>query len=81
MLGIYDNHVVAATDTPDAALLAALEQAPLLSMEIVTIYFGKDASEADAKAVAARIRDAHTGLDVEVVAGGQPHYPYVVSLE
>ena len=32
-------------------------------------------------AVAARIREAHPGLEVEVVAGGQPHYPYVVSLE
>jgi uncharacterized protein len=81
MLGIYDGHVVTATDTADAALAATLQQAPLGSMEIVTIYFGADATEADAQAVASTIRDAHPGLDVEVVPGGQPHYPYVVSLE
>src|SRR5207253_10686680 len=34
----------------------------------------------DARGVAARIRAAHPGLAVEVVAGGQPHYPYVVPL-
>jgi dihydroxyacetone kinase-like predicted kinase len=81
MLGIYDGRVVEAQKTPDEALLRALQHAPVEAMEIVTIYFGAHASETEAQAIAARIRDAHPGLDVEVVAGGQPHYPYVVSLE
>ncbi|MBV9546470.1 MAG: DAK2 domain-containing protein [Chloroflexi bacterium] len=80
-LGIFDGKVVATSDGAEAALLAALDKAPLAEMEIVTIYFGAEASEADAQAVASQIREAHPGLDVEVVPGGQPHYPYVVSLE
>lgn len=81
MLGIYDGRVVTIGSTADEALLSALEQAPLQSMEIVTVYFGADATEGDAQAIAAQVREAHPGLDVEVVPGGQPHYPYVVSLE
>ena len=50
-------------------------------MEIVTIYYGSGASEGEAQSIATRIRDQHTGVAVEVVEGGQPHYPYVVSLE
>ena len=64
-----------------AALLRTLEHASVEALEIVTIYYGDGASESEAHAVAARIRDAHAGLEVEVVDGGQPHYPYVVSLE
>ena len=65
----------------DEALLGALSHAPIDGLEIVTIYHGAGASEDQAQAVAARIREAHPGLDVEVFEGGQPHYPYVASLE
>jgi DAK2 domain fusion protein YloV len=81
MLGISDGHIVGSTASADEALLRSLAHAPIGSMEIVTIYWGEGASEAEAHAVSARIREAHPGLDVEVVQGGQPHYPYVVSLE
>jgi uncharacterized protein len=80
-LGIYDGRVVAADATGEDALLAALGFAPVEGLEIVTIYHGSGAALDSVEAVAARIREAHPGLDVEVVEGGQPHYPYVVSLE
>ena len=45
-------------------------------------YFVVDGgSEDEAQSIGTRIRDQHTGVAVEVVEGGQPHYPYVVSLE
>jgi hypothetical protein len=80
-LGIADGRVVAAAASADEALLTALRSTPVNDMEIVTIYFGKDASLDETEAVAARIREQQPGLAVEVVEGGQPHYPYVVSLE
>jgi DAK2 domain fusion protein YloV len=81
VLAMYDGRVVASTSSADEALLEALAHAPIESMEIVTIYYGVGASEEQARAVAARIRADHPGLDVEVLEGGQAHYPYVVSLE
>jgi dihydroxyacetone kinase-like predicted kinase len=81
MLGIYDGRVVAASDSASAALLRTLDTAPTEALEIVTIYYGDGASEPDAQAVAAHLRAAHPGLAVEIVHGGQPHYPFVVSLE
>ena len=80
-LGIYDGRVVAAAERPTMALMSALAFAPVDDMEIVTIYFGDAGSEAEVQAVAAEIREAHPGLAVEVVEGGQPHYPFVVSIE
>jgi DAK2 domain fusion protein YloV len=81
MLGIYDGRVVAASDSASAALLRTLDTAPTEALEIVTIYYGDGATEPDAQAVAAHLRAAHPGLAVEIVHGGQPHYPFVVSLE
>jgi DAK2 domain fusion protein YloV len=80
-LGIYDGRVVDLGGTMDEALLRTLGRAPIDALEILTIYYGAGASEGEAHSVAARIREAHPGLAVEVVDGGQPHYPYVVSLE
>jgi DAK2 domain fusion protein YloV len=81
MLGIYDGHVAVAADSAASALLSTLQLAPLDSMEIVTLYYGSETSAEEAATLAAQVRETHPGLDVEVVAGGQPHYPYVVSLE
>jgi DAK2 domain fusion protein YloV len=81
LMGMYDGRIVATSTSADEALLGALTHAPIEGLEIVTIYHGDGASLDAAQAVAARIREAHPGLDVEVVEGGQPHYPYVASLE
>jgi DAK2 domain fusion protein YloV len=81
MLGLYDGHIVEARGSADEALVRTLDRASLGAAEIVTIYYGAGTSESEARTVADRVRTAHPGLEVEVVAGGQPHYAYVVSLE
>jgi dihydroxyacetone kinase-like predicted kinase len=81
MLGMYDGRIVAVSDSAAGALLRTFDTAPTEALEIVTIYYGAGATEADAQAVAAHVRAAHPGLAVEMVQGGQPHYPFVVSLE
>jgi uncharacterized protein len=81
MLGLYDGHIVETHASAEEALLRTLEHANIEALEIVTLYYGAGASNRAAHAVAARVRDAHPGLEVDVVEGGQPHYPYVVSLE
>ena len=80
-MGIYDGRVVCFADTAADALLSTFGRAPIAEMEIVTLYWGAEASEQTAQALAGQIRDAHPALAVEVVEGGQPHYPYVASLE
>jgi dihydroxyacetone kinase-like predicted kinase len=80
-LGIFDGQVVATAENAEAAGLQAIEHASLDTLEVVTIYYGADAAESAARHLAEQVRAARPGLEVEVVAGEQPHYPYVVSLE
>ena len=48
---------------------------------LVSIYFGADATEEDAQAIADTIGEQHPDLDVEVHFGGQPVYYYLLSVE
>jgi dihydroxyacetone kinase-like predicted kinase len=47
----------------------------------VTLYPGADVPREAAEQMAEQVRRAHPDLSVEVHAGGQPHYWYILSAE
>ena len=49
--------------------------------ELVTIYRGGHVDEDDAEQISTLIRDSYPGLEVELQAGGQEHYPFILSVE
>lgn len=49
--------------------------------ELVSLYYGADATEEEAEALADKIIAGYSGVDVEVQYGGQPVYPYFISVE
>jgi len=74
-----DDGLVAVDGRRDKAVLAAIA-AFEPGFELVTLYYGAEATLAEAEAMARRIGDA-AGVEVEVVHGGQPHYRYLISAE
>ena len=49
--------------------------------ELITVYYGKDTAEADAKALTDELAQMYGDCDVEMQPGGQPLYYYLVSVE
>lgn len=49
--------------------------------ELVSIYYGEETTEEEARMLAEYISDRHPSLDVEVHYGGQPIYYYIFSVE
>lgn len=76
-----DDKLLAVDDNIEKVLFEALDKAGIGSAEVVTVYYGADIEEAQAEKVIQKIRDKHPEKQVELVAGGQPHYRYIVSLE
>ncbi len=74
-----DDGLVAVDGDRDRAVLRAVDTFPAGS-ELITLYYGEDATLAEAEAIARRIGE-HSGAEVEVVHGGQPHYRYLISAE
>ena len=49
--------------------------------ELITVYYGADVQEADAKAISEEIEKEYDYCDVECHNGGQPLYYYLISVE
>ena len=49
--------------------------------ELVTVYRGEQASDAEMAKLESEIRTQYPGLEVEVQQGGQHHYPFILSVE
>ena len=49
--------------------------------ELITLFYGADVTEEDAEAMRARIEEAFPDCDLEMLAGGQPLYYYLFSIE
>jgi len=81
VIGLINGDLKISGDNYHQVVLDALGMLPLDENEILTIYYGEDVGEADAQTLADRIRAQFSHLEVEVVNGGQPHYPYILSVE
>ncbi len=49
--------------------------------EVVTVYYGADVDEETAQALADKIGEANSDVDVTTVYGGQPVYYYMIAVE
>jgi dihydroxyacetone kinase-like predicted kinase len=80
-VGLLDDALVAVDEDHTAVTLAALAKAEPERREIVTIYWGEGATRDSAVALREAIGAAYPNLEAEVAEGGQPHYPYIISVE
>lgn len=80
-IGLLDGVLLEAGDSLRDVALRMLEQARVSEHEVVAIYCGDETPLQDGQALAATVRELWPELEVEVVEGGQPHYPYIISVE
>jgi DAK2 domain fusion protein YloV len=80
-IGLSNGQIVVAGEGLESTLLALLEKMDAGSHEVLTLYRGQDISEPDADALAGQIRVRYPELNIETHFGGQPHYPFILSLE
>ena len=75
-----DDGLVAVDDDIATAVLAGI-RALQPGYELLTVYYGEGTDLASTEILARRIGEQATGVEVEVVHGGQPHYHYLISAE
>jgi DAK2 domain fusion protein YloV len=64
-----------------SVIRAALDGIGAANYELVTIYRGQQATDSEAERLSEAIRGSFPGLEVELQAGGQEHYPFILSVE
>jgi DAK2 domain fusion protein YloV len=80
-IGLLDGALRAASDDRDQVIDDLLARMELGEREIVTIYYGQSVEPAGAELLAQRIRERLADVEIEVQAGGQPLYDYIISAE
>ncbi|MEO0598645.1 MAG: hypothetical protein AAF126_21225, partial [Chloroflexota bacterium] len=80
-IGMVNNRLSVSGDDLLDVIVRSFEKAEADDCEIVTVYYGAGKSEADAEALVQALSETYADLEYEIVYGGQPLYPYLISLE
>jgi uncharacterized protein len=80
-LGIADGTIVVSDRDQQTVLRGLVASILPVGAELLTVYVGEHAEPSASKALEAWLGELYPSLHVEFVAGGQPLYPYLVSVE
>jgi hypothetical protein len=78
-IALLDGRVVAHGEDEVTVLVDAAKR--LTDAELFTLYSGADVDASRVQHAAQRLRAACPRVEVEVIDGGQPHYPFIVAAE
>jgi DAK2 domain fusion protein YloV len=81
VIGLINDRLEFAGDDYAEVVKQALGRLGPDAYELVTVYRGEQASDAEMAALESEIRNNYPGLEVEVQHGGQHHYPFILSVE
>ncbi len=81
IIGLHNDKLVIAADDVEKACLQLLKQMNAKDYEAITLFYGEDLHAEQASAIAESIRKAYPKKEVDVHEGGQPHYPFILSVE
>lgn len=82
IMGIGDSGILAVgQDVKETTLEMVREMTKDSDVELISIYYGCDAEEADAEELQTALSEEFADCDVELQFGGQPIYYYIISAE
>jgi fatty acid kinase len=81
VIGLHNGTLVVSGDSIEVALLDLLAHMHAGDHELITLYYGSDLTAVQANSIADRLRERFASQEVELHDGGQPHYPFILSVE
>jgi hypothetical protein len=81
IIGLHDDELKVAGTSVQEVVQALLEEIDPTDREIITLYYGEPVTEDEADSLAELLRQNWSDQEIEVVAGGQHHYHYILSVE
>jgi len=80
-MGLFDGKIVTATPEMDSTTHTLLAQMITDENEIVTVIYGEGVTEEQLAAIEAHIEETYPHVELELHNGGQPLYPFLISVE
>ena len=80
-MALLDDEITAVEDTPELASKSALNGLRPSKELVVTLYWGAEVAQSSAEQLQRDIETQTPGIQVDLVYGGQPLYPYLAAVE
>ncbi len=80
-IGIIDGSLRVVADDIESATQECVDEMLSPEASLLTVFAGRDVRDEELQALTEALRTRHPDLEIEVVRGGQPQYPYILSLE
>ena len=81
IIGLHNGQIEFSGQSVHDVVLEMMKQIITDEDELITVYYGADVAEEDAKHIAQEIESQYADCDVEYHNGGQPLYYYLISVE
>ena len=81
IMGIGDHSILAVGKEMAAVTVEMVDLMMDEDAEIISVYYGYEVDESQAKTLGEKLMEKYPACDVEVYSGGQPIYYYVISVE
>jgi uncharacterized protein len=81
VIGLLNDTLTTNGASPEQVVFNLLDQMNAGRAEIITVYYGDQIEAAAAAALGEQIVATYPDQEVEVIAGGQPHYHFILSTE
>ena len=80
-IGLLNTQLVHAADDLEVVIYDLLTKAGADEIELVTLYYGAEVNEAQSQKLVKTLAGHFPMFEFVIVAGGQPLYPYIISVE
>lgn len=81
IIGLCDGQICAAGQGIPHVLLETLHNMEMDEIEILSVYYGQEVPRPEAETMIAQITERYPDLEIELLAGDQPHYYYILGAE
>ena len=81
IMGVGDKGILAVGTDIAATSVDAVEQMADEDSELISVYYGEDVQEEEAQELADKLTELYPECEVELNAGNQPIYYYIISVE
>ena len=81
ILGLVEGKISVVSDSITDAVLKVLQEMVNEDLSLITLLYGADVQEADAKMLAETVQTVYPEMEVEMQFGGQGVYYYLVAVE
>ncbi len=81
VIALHNGQLISSTNSLEEAVMAFLKDADTEDRERITLFTGGDVQKNIIDQIVKKIEETYPDHEIEVHAGGQPHYQFIISVE